>query len=530
MEGINPAPVGRGPIGTFFFVVFYPFIIVYEFFGEWLASRNWRWFFVSIPALLVGLLVSVALAQAFFSEDETLALQYVKQAQRAFAKEDYARAQMLYRKAAQRNPGDVEVVFAQGLCYAQMDRMGDAMRTAESVAPLDDGASDKRFLGAHIWLAAAAVERQIEVNQPLAYAEKHLLAVVREQPKHVEANRRLTNLAISQGNNAEALRRIPFIVDKFPDTRIIYAQLLDQAGRKEDAREQASKCLTHYQKTLVPRANGDKNRPTAGEWLNFAQAAVLLDQFNGAITILKNATKVCDDKRPLAQGAARVYVKWSQRLQADDVPVEDQLDLLSAALKIDPHSPIVLQRIAVLIGHNNKADLIAEDLLRRSLAEGKAPAIVHFILGTRLIDTDPKKAISHLEQARRLNGNIPSVLNNLGWVLMSQKDLKSAEKYARQAIRLQPSSPNFHETLGQVLIKKAEQSNNAELWRDAITELEIANKDLKDSLGIHNSLAKAYSQLGDDDYADEHRKLAEEIREKIEQKKKAAAEARAGKS
>ena len=526
MESLNPTPVGgRGPVGTFLYFLFFPLIITYEFFSEWLASRNWRWFFVSLPALLVGLLVTVGMAQAYFSQDDTLANQYVSRARKAFVAGDHARAEMLYRKAAQHNPSDLAVTFAQGLCLQEMERPNDAMRVIQSLAPLDEGNKESRYLDAHLWLAQAALERKITVEDPLLFAEKHLGAVVGDEPKHIEANRLLTNLAIREQNNAEALRRIPYIVDKYPDTRIIYAQLLDQAGKKEEAREQASACFTHYQNTLLPRTVGDKNRPTAGEWLNFAQAAVLLDRFSNAVMILGEGTKHCDDKNSLRQGIARVYVRWSQRMQADDVPIAQQLELLGEALRIAPDSPMVLQRIAVLIGRDEDADRIAEGLLKRSLAEGTAPAIVHFLLGTRAIESNPKEAISHLEQARRLNGKIPVVLNNLAWVLKNEGDLKAAFEYAKQAVRLQPSSPNFHETLGQVLIKMAEKSNSAEVWRDAIAELEIANRQLKDRVTIHDSLALAYSKVDDESYAEEHRKLAKEIRERLEQNKKEADDA-----
>ncbi len=514
MEGMNPAPVGaRGPVGTILYFLFFPLIAAYEFFSVWLASRNWRWFFISIPALIVGLLVTVGMAQAYFSQDETLASQYVKRAQKAYVSGDHARAEMLYRKAARHNPRDLAVTFAQGLCLQEMQRPDAAMRAMQSIAPLDEAEED-RFLDAHLWLAQAALERKITVETPLLFAEQHLGAVIRAQPDHVEANRLLTNLAIREDNKLEALKRIPFIVDKYPDTRIIYAQLLDQAGRKEEARTEASECFNHYQKTLIPRANGDKNRPTAGEWLNFAQAAVLLDRFGSAVYVLGEGMKYSEDKTPLRQGIARVYVRWSQRMQADDVPIAQQLELLGEALRIAPDSPMVLQRIAVLIGRDEQADRIAEDLLKRSLAEGTAPAIVHFLLGTRAIESNPKEAISHLEQARRLNSRIPVVLNNLAWVLKNEGDLKAAHDYATQAVRLQPSSPHFHETLGQVLIKKAELSNSAELWRDAIAALETANKQLKDRLEIHESLALAYTKVGDDSYAEEHRKLAKEIRDR----------------
>ena len=525
MEGMNPAPAGaRGPVGAILYFLLFPLIAIYEFFSVWLASRNWRWFFISIPALLVGLMVTVGMAQAYFSQDDTLATQYIERARRAYVSGDHARAEMLYRKAARHSPGDLAVTFAQGLCLQEMQRPDAAMRAMQSIAPLDEAEED-RFLDAHLWLAQAALERKITVEDPLLFAEQHLGAVLRVRSNHVEANRLLTNLAIREDNRLEALKRIPFIVDKYPDTRIIYAQLLDQAGRKEEARAEAKECVAHYQKTMVPRASGDKDRPTAAEWLNFAQAAVLLDRFGSAVFILREGLKYSDDKTPLRQGIARVYVRWSQRMQADDVPIAQQLELLGEALRIAPDSPMVLQRIAVLIGRDEQADRIAEDLLKRSLAEGTAPAIVHFLLGTRAIESDPKAAISHLEQARRLNNRIPVVLNNLAWVLKNQGDLKAAHEYARQAVRLQPSSPNFRETLGQVLIKKAELSNSAELWRDAIAALETANKQLKDRLEIHESLALAYTKVGDDSYAEEHRKLAKEIRERRAQQKKESEDA-----
>ena len=202
------------------------------------------------------------------------------------------------------------------------------------------------------------------------------------------------------------------------------------------------------------------------------------------------------------------------------------MELLGEALRIAPDNPAVLERVALLIGRDGGSDAVAEEMLQDALVKGTAPAIVHFLLGTRAAadDKDSEMAETYLKQALLLNPNTPVVLNNLAWVLASrgtEKELGDGLKLADQAVKLKPHQPNFRDTRGQIHIKLGN-------WRLGIADLEEAHRKMKDNPEIHKSLALGYEKIGNQELSTRHQKLYGEMiaaKEAKREKEKVAAQA-----
>ena len=150
----------------------------------------------------------------------------------------------------------------------------------------------------------------------------------------------------------------------------------------------------------------------------------------------------------------------------------------------------------------------AAELLKKILAPGAAPAVIHLVLGTRALrQGDLETAVMHLEQAQQRNARIPEVMNNLAWGL-SQKaepDLERALQLANAAQKLStPPHPETYDTVGTILAKLGRP-------REAVTQLETALRVLPPRADIHRKLGDLYEQLGDAGLASEHRRLAEQI-------------------
>lgn len=508
---MSNADAARTVFGTIFHFLLWPLFFLGGFFSEWWSTRNWRWFFVSMPALVVGGAVAVGVVRAQWSSDAGLAASYATRAQKAFKAEDYQRAEMMYRKAIKYRPQDASLKFAQAFVLDKMDRTEDAFVLMQSVAPIGEAGPGKRYADAHLWIARSLLVGHVKIDgDPLRLAVAHLKQIVAVSPDHIEAHRLLADLAISERNGDAAIEHISHIVDEYPETRIIYARLLDGANRKADAKTEAARAFDYYTQHIPARLSSKENPPKAADWLNWASSAMILDRFNDAIRILKDATRLCEEKKIIRQGLAGVLVRWTQRLdELEDPNIRQQLELLGEAIKIAPDNPAVLERVALLVGRDEGADAIAEELLHDSLVSGTAPAMVHFLLGTRAASTnaDPKVAQSYLEQALKLNPNTPVVLNNLAWVLATRKepDLDRALKLADQAVKLQPYQPNFRDTRGQIHV----QMGN---WSDGIADLEEALRKLKDKPPIHGALATAYEKIGNAELAALHRKKVEELK------------------
>ena len=150
-------------------------------------------------------------------------------------------------------------------------------------------------------------------------------------------------------------------------------------------------------------------------------------------------------------------------------------------------------------------------MLKESLAAGEAPWLIHLALGTRLLGIgNLQEGAEHLEQAVKLNPSAAIAMNNLAWTLASKEppDLARAEALAAQAVALLPANPQILETRGQIYLKQGR-------WKDARSDLEAVlpiyaqQPQLRKQLPhLHNSLAKAYHELGNADMARLHRERA----------------------
>jgi tetratricopeptide (TPR) repeat protein len=499
----------RSIIGT----IFAPLFALLRFTADWWATREWRWLAIATPAIVVGSVVLVGFFQTRFASVKGLAAAYTKQAQSAVRAQEYTRAEMLYRKAATHRPRDPQLKFARAIVLDKMDRTPEAYSVMQSIAPLDD--EDANSYGdAHLWIAQALLSKHVTDENPGVLANAHLNAILEKSPEHVEAHRIKTNLAINLGNGSAALKHFPFIVAKYPETRIIYARILEKANQTEEAMRQAKQAKDYYSIRFPERVVGETNPLTLGEWLDWASSSSIQNQFFEAVVILRRASSHVDNKSAIRQALAGVYVRWTKHIDEVNSPnISQQLQLLGQALQIAPDNPQVLERIALLIGRDGDADAIAENMLQDALVNGTAPAVVHFLLGTRAASNgDMEAAKSHLEQARLLNPNTPVVLNNLAWVLAGRgsDQMTTALEYANQAVKLQPYQANFRDTRGQIHIR-------LENWQEGIADLEEALRKLKGSEQIHTSLAKGYEALGRTDMAALHQTRVKEIQAKKKQ-------------
>ena len=107
--------------------------------------------------------------------------------------------------------------------------------------------------------------------------------------------------------------------------------------------------------------------------------------------------------------------------------------------------------------------------LQALLARGQATELVHFALGIAAWERGkPEQARIHLEQASRIAPQMPSVANNLAWVLAHAEppDLPRALRLVDQAIERWPDQPRCRGTRGYILVKMRRWKEDASpTWR-----------------------------------------------------------------
>jgi predicted Zn-dependent protease len=119
------------------------------------------------------------------------------------------------------------------------------------------------------------------------------------------------------------------------------------------------------------------------------------------------------------------------------------------------------------------------------LAQGQATASVHFALGVEAWS----------------RGDV--VANNLAWLLTrgNSPDLNRALTLSEAAISQRPNDPRFRSTRGMILVKLGR-------WKEAIPDLERALATDGNNPNTHQALAEAYANLGQEDLATLHARLA----------------------
>ena len=230
----------------------------------------------------------------------------------------------------------------------------------------------------------------------------------------------------------------------------------------------------------------------------FAELFLLHDQFKDAIKILEAGIQSSNNSQ-LERSILNVYQQWHRHLIKQDRPATERLKILQRLLELSPTSEFALSQVSLLSGESDSA--LSEQALKTALANGNAPATVHLILGSSAIQKKQlDKAAFHLEQAYRMNPKLPSLQNNLAWVLMNQAspDYERALRLANDAVNGDGNNAEYRETRGQVFVK-------LKRWKDGLADLEFALQQLGSRPEIHRALAVAYEELGDRELSNVHR-------------------------
>jgi predicted Zn-dependent protease len=95
------------------------------------------------------------------------------------------------------------------------------------------------------------------------------------------------------------------------------------------------------------------------------------------------------------------------------------------------------------------------------------------------------------------------IQNNLAWTLMNQQppQLEEALSLANEVCENFPAVHSFRETRGQILIRQRQ-------WEAALKDLTFAIEGMPRYVQLHESLAMAYTALGNKIAAQRHERLA----------------------
>jgi tetratricopeptide (TPR) repeat protein len=466
--------------------------------GVWWRGRRWRWLLHSLPALAAGSAVFAAATASLLTPVQELEARYLEQAKTALKSKDYAGAMACYDRLAGLGTDRPDVLYGLALSADGLGQIGRAETIMKALTPADQPG----YAPAHLWLARHIMTSPAPGPGARDAVESHLLLALDGELEDPDAAHALLGdvyLSKGPGHYDQAEQHLAKAVKTHPQLRIRLAQLYALRGDKERAQVEGQLAVNYFR----ARAQADVHDRLAR--LGWADATAFLEDFPGAVAILKEGLSVADE--PVYRTAlGSVFLVWADAVGRDPkADPGDRLALIETGLRYDASNAALLNRLLVALKVGDaKADEARKEL-EAQLASGRAPASVHFALGLDAWQrgkTD--EARLHLERAYQLAPQMPAVANNLAWVLATSEpaDLPRALELSNFAVDKAPNDPSCRDTRGRVLMKLGR-------WKDALDDLEAALRCQQDDADLHKALAEVYERLGSPDMAAEHRRQAD---------------------
>lgn len=458
--------------------------------------RLWRTnhLMASLPVLLVVAL-SGGLALACWHRSSTeLIGRYLTAADRAIQAQNFAAARSFYHKAITLGENRPEVRYNLSLCLERLERPEAARALLIRLAEPRPGG----FAPAHLRRARQMLVEKDRSPAAVQEAIVQLELAVAGQPGFLEAQLLLGNLFWSLGRLDEAEAQLRRVADIKPATHLMLVKLSLARGDTLAAQRNA-RTAYQYLRPLVEADGCDE-----ASILGFCNACEYLEEYAVAVTVLRKAL-VRRDTATLRQFLGIAYANWAKASEKQSPNnAAARLRLLEEGLQFAPNEPGLLKPLLDLSHLSGDSADSARATLERLLTEGQPSGILHLMLGLDAWQRgQPDAGRLHLEQAYRLTPDIALVSNNLAYMLADgpEPDLTRALALAEAALKRWPDQPHFLDTRGQILVKQGR-------YREALADLERAQRSLPELASLHAALATAYDNLGMPSIAERHRRQA----------------------
>ncbi|CAN7622939.1 XrtA/PEP-CTERM system TPR-repeat protein PrsT [Massilia sp. LjRoot122] len=287
--------------------------------------------------------------------------------------------------------------------------------------------------------------------------------------------------------------------------------VLDMMGQAQVASKDLNGALESYSKltAAVPKS--------APAHVRLASVQMMMKNDSAAAESLKRALSI-DPKFLLARlgqielanrsGKHEEALAIARQIQADDPKkVTGQLlegELLLSQKKLAPalaafekafatsQSPQVLMKIHQALAQNGRAAEGEARLVKYHAANPGNDQIAMLVADSYLAKRQYKPAIAALQAALKTNPSNPVALNNLAWAYQQENDARALPT-AEQAYKLAGKSPAVMDTLGWILVQQGETGRGVDLLRKAV---DASPKSLDMRFHLAAALAKAGDKAG----------------------------------
>lgn len=480
-----------------------------EFAYSWLLSIPWRDAPKAIPAIIL-VVVLFAASMVAWTEGGWRNRLLNKQLNVALEQEDYETAELVLRRQLSASPTDSQIQ------YNLAKTMDLQLRTDDAISVMRQLAIHKQHAGAARWLltkeyldmkwGALSEEQRDEFGYLLQLINKKV-------PNDLGIKNLYADYLVAAEKFPQALPVLDALSAQNPMRGLQAAAISRRLGNFPTANQYANKTLAAVSKL----AQEDPSNVVLA--LAVAQNQLFLERYQGAVETLQRSidkVKKIEDLERLHQAIGDAIVAWVGHIKESSTDTASEririMKMLDYALKKAPSNPRVLTLVAdqVLATLTDDNEEVARR--RNALVTGAAPGINHFIKGTSaLMQNDTKTAVMHLTLAADFLPRSGAILNNLAVAIATRPEanLDQALKMANQAIEMTPkATPHFYETRGQIQFMRKE-------YMKAIPDLTRALKLKSLAPKAHETLAKCYKELGQQELSDEHARAAKMIAEDL---------------
>lgn len=385
------------------------------------------------------------------------------------------------------------------------ERSGDLARAefiARTLAPLDDRKPDEvEFQPARFWLARRLVLNSGRYRPRMLEGEKHLKRLLKANPNALPIKMTMADFYFLNGRAREARPFLEEVAPNNPDYLVKLAGVCSILGDKDEARRRANQVID------LAKPLAEKDPKNLGARVHWANALVVLEEFENAMSVLKVADLPPESEAILNQTMSIICASWCDSLTAKKAPTADRLSVLVRGLALDATSTPLHTRVADLLQSEGEDYKKVLALMMKMLEEGHSPALIHFALGNDHWSRGRiAEARAEWEKAVTEKVPMPLAANNLAWSLayLEPVDTKKALEIIEKAASQLPGNPQIRGTHGQVLTK-------LERWEEAVPKLEEVIRAGLGSPNLHRALADAYDHLNKPVLATEHRRTADEL-------------------
>lgn len=494
----KPLRLGAWSLGYLLHLLSAFIFALWEFLCRWLTSRPLAPLAWGAPIVIALAAIGLAAATGARLSTSDLVVKYREAAARAAARGDTKAVELWLEKAVALNPNDKMFRFNLALTAASDGRRDRARQIMHRLAPNDR----KGYPDAHFWIAKDMVAGNLPLTPKLGKTlEFHLTHALDSERAAPEAHAMLGQLFLAQKDVDNAIGHFAEAAKTTPQLRITLGQLYAVQRRPSRAETEFETALEHF------RGLAEEDPENVEARLYYARCQTLLGRLPEAERILKAGIESSDDARFPQELAALYLLQFDQLWQKDRSRIAQALVLLEAATEHAPNDPRVLHRLSLVAAPPGPARAEVIRLLNRTIAEGKATALVHLALGAIAANEgDFATAKLHCELGLEQQPKTMELMNNLAWAIAhaDPPDLDRALNLANAAHQAAPNHPEVLETRGQVFAKLGR-------WKEAITDLEKALPAMPKRVRVHDALAQAYENLGVKELANEHRRRAAEL-------------------